>query len=451
MTHIFDSRDSRYKTPYGAVPCGTQITVTLRPPRAEGFSACDLLLFEEFSEGYWETPLSFAGEEGDRAVFTGSCSAPEQPELIWYGFRLRRENGEAVWLGKKGFCAENEITPWQQTVYDDSLPTPDWFGRGVTYQIFPDRFRRTRIPNPAGMTGDRLVHQEWEEGMEYLPDEKGEIRNRDFFGGNLTGVEEKLNYLKAIGVTTLYFCPVFEADSNHRYNTGDYEKIDPMLGTERDFRSLCRRARKLGMRVMLDGVFNHTGSNSKYFNANGEYPDLGAAQSRESPYYPWYTFLHWPERYDAWWGIRTLPAVNETHPSYVDYIVRGENSIIRRWLRLGADAWRLDVADELPLPGGGLGLPPGGRRGGLRGGHGDDPGELPPLRLLQRHEPAGHPRHSPDSDPPGDQRPRAAPGPDRPGQLPDDPGGAGEGGAAAGDRRGAAIYLPGLAHGLLRG
>ena len=348
MTHIFDSRDSRYKTPYGAVPCGTQITVTLRPPRAEGFSACDLLLFEEFSEGYWETPLSLAGEEEDRAVFTGSYSAPEQPELIWYGFRLRRENGEAVWLGKKGFCAENEITPWQQTVYDDSLPTPDWFGRGVTYQIFPDRFRRTKVPNPAGMTGDRLVHQEWEEGMEYLPDEKGEIRNRDFFGGNLTGVEEKLNYLKAIGVTTLYFCPVFEADSNHRYNTGDYEKIDPMLGTERDFRSLCRRARKLGMRVMLDGVFNHTGSNSKYFNANGEYPGLGAAQSRESPYYPWYTFLHWPERYDAWWGIRTLPAVNETHPSYVDYIVRGENSIIRRWLRLGADAWRLDVADELP-------------------------------------------------------------------------------------------------------
>ena len=348
MTHIFDSRDSRYKTPYGAVPCGTQITVTLRPPRAEGFSACDLLLFEEFSEGYWETPLSLAGEEEDRAVFTGSYSAPEQPELIWYGFRLRREDGEAVWLGKKGFCAENEITPWQQTVYDDSFPTPDWFGRGVTYQIFPDRFRRTRVPNPAGMTGDRLVHQEWEEGMEYLPDEKGEIRNRDFFGGNLTGVEEKLNYLKAIGVTTLYFCPVFEADSNHRYNTGDYEKIDPMLGTERDFRSLCRRARKLGMRVMLDGVFNHTGSNSKYFNANGEYPGLGAAQSRESPYFSWYTFQSWPDKYDAWWGVRTLPAVNEEHPEYGNFIVEGERSVIRRWLRAGADGWRLDVADELP-------------------------------------------------------------------------------------------------------
>lgn len=184
--------------------------------------------------------------------------------------------------------------------------------------------------------------------MEYLPDEKGEIRNRDFFGGSLAGVEEKLDYLKSLGVGTIYFCPIFESDSNHRYNTGDYEKIDPMLGSEEDFRRLCRKAHELGIRVMLDGVFNHTGSNSRYFNADGTYPDLGAFQSRESPYYPWYAFLFWPHRYDAWWGVKTLPAVNETCPSYMEYIIEGKNSIIRRWLRAGADAWRLDVADELP-------------------------------------------------------------------------------------------------------
>ena len=184
--------------------------------------------------------------------------------------------------------------------------------------------------------------------MDYLPDERGEIRNRDFFGGNLAGISEKLTYLKSIGVNTLYLCPIFEADSNHRYNTGDYEKIDPMLGTEEDFRLLCEKAHSLGIRIMLDGVFNHTGSNSRYFNADGTYPELGAAQSMESLYYPWYAFFHWPERYDAWWGIKTLPAVNETCPSYLDYIIRGDNSIIRRWLRAGADAWRLDVADELP-------------------------------------------------------------------------------------------------------
>ena len=348
MTNIFDPRDSLYKTPYGAVPCGTKITVTLRPPKAEGIYACQMLLFEEFTDVYWEVSMPYAGEDGDRLLFTGSYDAPDQPELIWYGFRLKRGKGETVWLGKQGLCGEEEMTRWQQTVYDGTLPTPDWFGRGVTYQIFPDRFRRTAVPDPAGMVGERVVHREWDEGMEYLPDEKGEIRNRDYFGGNLAGVEEKLEYLRDMGVETIYFCPIFEADSNHRYNTGDYEKIDPMLGTEEDFRRLCEKAHGLGMRVMLDGVFNHTGSNSKYFNALGQYPGLGAAQSRESPYYPWYTFLYWPNRYDAWWGVKTLPAVNETHPDYIRYIIEGEDSIIRRWLRAGADAWRLDVADELP-------------------------------------------------------------------------------------------------------
>ena len=348
MTCIFDPRNSQYKMPYGAVTCGEKIAITLRPDRSEDFSECALLLYEEFAEAYWEVALTLSGREGEQILFTGSYDAPDQPELIWYGFRLRRENGETVWLGKNGLCAEKELTPWQQTVYDGSLPTPDWFGRGVTYQIFPDRFFRTSIPDPAGMPGDRIVHQRWDEAMEYLPDESGEVRNRDFFGGSLAGVEKKPDYLKSLGVGTIYFCPIFEADSNHRYNTGDYEKIDPMLGTEEDFRRLCEKAHSLGLRIMLDGVFNHTGSNSRYFNANGTYPDLGAVQSMESPYYPWYAFFHWPERYDAWWGVRTLPAVNETHPTYMEYIIRGGDSIIRRWLRAGADAWRLDVADELP-------------------------------------------------------------------------------------------------------
>ena len=348
MTTIFDSRDPRYKTPYGAVPCGRRITLTLRPDLTEDFTACSLLLFEEFAEAYWEVALSPAGEEEGRKLFTGSYDTPDQPELIWYGFRLRRENGEELWLGKNGLGPEKDMARWQQTVYDATLPTPDWFGRGMTYQIFPDRFRRTAVPDPAGMPGDRVVHQSWDEGMEYLPDDRGEIRNRDFFGGSLAGVEEKLDYLKSLGVTTLYFCPIFEADSNHRYNTGDYDKVDPMLGTEEDLSRLCEKARARGIRVMLDGVFNHTGNNSRYFNACGAHPSLGAAQSYESPYISWYSFQEWPVRYDSWWGIHTLPAVNESEPSYIDFIIEGEDSVIRRWLRAGADAWRLDVADELP-------------------------------------------------------------------------------------------------------
>ena len=345
---VFDSRDARYKTPFGAVPCASRISLTLRPSSSEGFTACTAVICGEFAGSRLEVPLSPAGTEGDRALFSGSYNAPAAPELCWYCFCLTRGDGSRVWLGRNGYCGEGESVCWQQTVYDDSLSTPEWFGRGVTYQIFPDRFHRTSIPDPAGMLGDRVVHQNWDELMEYLPDERGEIRNRDFFGGSLMGIEEKLGYLKELGISTIYLCPIFESDSNHRYNTGDYDKVDPMLGTEEDLRRLCKKARDLGIHVMLDGVFNHTANNSRYFNALDAYPSLGAAQSQESPYYHWYNFQQWPDRYDAWWGIYTMPAVNESHPGYIDFIIEGDDSVIRRWLRAGADAWRLDVADELP-------------------------------------------------------------------------------------------------------
>ena len=344
---VFASRDPRYKTPYGAVPCGTEVCLTLRPPAAEGFSGCTLFIFSEFANRYLEYPLLLAGSEDGCSLFQCSYRVPEEPDLLWYCFRFLRDGDEAVWLGKNGFCGESKAICWQQTVYDASLPTPDWFGRGVTYQIFPDRFCRLALPDPAGLVGRRLVHQDWSARPE-LPEDQGRDPNRDFFGGSLRGIVEKLDYLRDLGVTTLYLCPIFESASNHRYNTADYERVDPMLGTEEDFRLLCREARDRGIHVMLDGVFNHTGSNSRYFNAEGYYPAPGAAQRQDSPYYPWYTFQSWPDQYEAWWGVRTLPAVNEMHPDYLDYIIEGENSIIRRWLRAGADAWRLDVADELP-------------------------------------------------------------------------------------------------------
>jgi len=346
---IFDSRSSDYKMPYGAVPCGTQVRFTLRPPQTEGFFDCTLVVWAEFAKERREVILSLAGTQDGCQLFTGSWPAPDLPDLVWYLFRFRRHNGEVLFLGKNGFCTqESSAISWQQTVYDNTLPTPSWFGRGVTYQIFPDRFRRAGVPLLSETPGERNLHPDWDEGLAFLAARDGETQNYDYFGGNLVGVEEKLPYLKSLGVSTIYFCPIFEADSNHRYNTADYEKIDPMLGTEEDFQRLCRKAKNMGIHVMLDGVFNHTGSNSKYFNIRGTYPTLGAAQSQDSPYYGWYTFQEWPAQYDSWWGFHTLPAVNEGHPDYIRYIIEGENSIIRRWLRAGADAWRLDVADELP-------------------------------------------------------------------------------------------------------
>ena len=334
----FNSRDERYKRPYGAVPAGTEVSFTLRPPRTGGFSEGVLIAyFESTGDERRELPMTWTGLEDGRDVFTVTLSTGGYVGLVWYSFRLEGLDGR-----------REELGPYQLTVYDGSEAVPAWFGEGCTYQIFPDRFRRTKVPDPQGMVGGRSVHTSWYEEPVYRPDANGEVRNRDFFGGDLEGIRQKLPYLHGLGVDTLYLCPIFEAPENHRYGTGDYEKIDPMLGTEEDFKALCDDAHALGMRVVLDGVFNHQGYVSRYFNGDGSYPSLGASQSQDSPYYKWYNFSHWPDQYDSWWGIYSLPAVNEGEPSYRAYIFGDEDSIIRRWLRAGADGWRLDVADELP-------------------------------------------------------------------------------------------------------
>ncbi len=340
METYFDPRDTRCKTPFGAAPCSTEVRFTLFD---DAFCGCELLVYREFAGAEDVCPLPPA-ESG----FAGTYTVPGEGELCWYVFRLTRWDGTLSYLGKNGLRPDRDgAERWQLTVYEDT-GTPDWFGRGVTYQIFPDRFRRTGTPDVSGMVGRRWLHESWDDQPVFRPDEDGQITNRDFFGGSLAGITEKLDYLQSLSVTTLYLNPIFEAASNHRYDTADYRAIDPLLGDEETFRTLCREAHKRGMRVMLDGVFNHTGSRSRYFNADGFYPELGAAQSQDSPYYDWYSFHPWPTDYDAWWGVKTLPAVNEQRPAYRQFIFKGEDSVVRHWLRCGADGWRLDVADELP-------------------------------------------------------------------------------------------------------
>lgn len=333
----YNSRDIRCKSPFGAVPSGQEVTFTLRPPRTEGYTAAALTArLEQEGDRIIELPLSWTGLEGSRDLFSAALDTGGYVGLIWYSLCLSRPDGTGDKTGE-----------YQLTVYDGSETVPAWFGEGMTYQIFPDRFCRTRIPDPAGMPGGRWVHQSWEEEPVFGPDAHGEVRNRDFFGGDLRGVLEKLPYLKGLGVETLYFCPIFEGPENHRYGTGDYEKIDPMLGTGEDFTALCAAAHGLGMRVMLDGVFNHTAFVSKYFNGDGSYPTLGAAQSLDSPYHDWFWWEHWPDQYASWWGIYSMPTTNKKNAAWLEYVT-GENGVIRSWLRAGADGWRLDVADELP-------------------------------------------------------------------------------------------------------
>ena len=344
---VFDSRSESCKKPYGAVPCGTAVSYTVRPLRREGWSRCVLVTQREFSGQTAELDLPCTGQDGDRNRFSGIFSAPAEPELVWYWFRLFREDGSSILLDRSGYHGGENVQSWQLTVYEESF-TPAWFGCGVVYQIFPDRFCRLELPDPAGMVGSRTIHENWSNLPDWRPDAQGEVRNCDFFGGSLQGILSKLDDLADFGVTVLYLNPIFESASNHRYNTADYRAIDPMLGTEDDFHHLCQEAKRRGIRVILDGVFNHTGSQSRYFNADGFYSDTGAAQSPDSPYYHWYSFHPWPADYDAWWGIRTLPAVREDAPDYRNFIIRGQDSVVRHWLRAGASGWRLDVADELP-------------------------------------------------------------------------------------------------------
>ena len=230
------------------------------------------------------------------------------------------------------------------TVYSNDYQTPEWFKGGVMYQIFPDRFCKAgTMPDIKG----RIRREDWGGEPYYRPNEFGKVLNNDFFGGNFKGIQSKLPYLKELGVTTIYLNPIFEAASNHRYDTSDYKKVDPFLGSEEDFISLIKEAQKQNIRIILDGVFNHTGDDSVYFNKYNRYDSLGAYQSMDSPYFSWYSFQEFPEKYESWWGIDILPSVNESSKSYQNFLF-DEGGVIKKWLSLGIGGYRLDVADELP-------------------------------------------------------------------------------------------------------
>ena len=235
---------------------------------------------------------------------------------------------------------------FQITVYDPDFQVPRYMRDGIMYQIFPDRFYRSKMPSSPRK--EIFIHENWDDVPIMMPNSRTDNQALDFYGGDLNGIREKLPYLESLGVTVIYLNPIFLSRSNHRYDTGDYTRIDPMLGTEEDFRTLCAECEKRGMRVMLDGVFNHTGDDSIYFNRYGTFPEKGAYQSMQSRWSKWYTFTRFPNTYACWWGIDNVPTVNKDDPDYQEFIL-GEDGIVRRWLAAGAGAWRLDVADELSM------------------------------------------------------------------------------------------------------
>ena len=344
-----DSRDPRFRRPTGAVETGGRVRLSVSAPEAE---KCDLILFRD-----GEPPRRFAmAESGD--LFSCTVTVPERVGIVWYYFEASYcgtplcYGNDSDSLGGEGREGTN---PYQITVYAPSV-TPEWYKNGVVYQIFPDRFARggdfrrrwgDKCAHPLRGRAKYLLSEDWDDAPFYTKRPDNTVTRWQFFGGTLEGIREKLPYLRGLGVTVLYLNPIFLAASNHRYDTADYFTVDPLLGDEESFRLLCETAGENGIRILLDGVFSHTGADSRYFNRNGTFPEPGAWQGEASPYYKWYTFRDAPGEYDCWWGFTDLPNVRELDPGFLDMIC-GENGVIRKWLRLGASGWRLDVADELP-------------------------------------------------------------------------------------------------------
>ena len=342
MRLYHDSFSAQYRSPLGAAPCLSKVTLRMRAPSA----AEAALRFYDGSEKWF--PMT----NEKNGWFSCEVPMPDIPILCWYDFRAKDAHGKTYALGapQDGLGGEGVQTAspraWQITVYDPAYQTPGWMHHGVMYQIFPDRFYKK---------GDFLqrreecyYHEDWNDDPILMPEGGDDNCARDFFGGNLAGITEKLPYLKDLGVTVLYLNPIFQARSNHRYDTADYEKIDPLLGTNEDFVALCAAAREAGIRVMLDGVFSHTGEDSVYFNRYGRFPSVGACQSTQSAYYPWYKFSRYPDEYAAWWGFHTLPELDKSNPTYQLFMFR-EDGVVRQWIRRGSSGWRLDVADELSM------------------------------------------------------------------------------------------------------
>ncbi len=345
MRILYNSKNEYYKSPFGCLRQNELCTLRIKIPISCQTEEVCLCINSE-SGIKMTVPFTFELTDGEYEVYNTQFSL-FACDLYFYYFNIKTRN-ESFDLFKQGDDTNIGVGDlWQITCFDKEYDTPADFKGRVMYQIFPDRFAKSGEVDPEGKLMPYNLHKDMNDTPVYLPDEKGRITNSDFFGGNLLGIIEKLPYIKDMGVGIIYLNPIFMAYSNHRYDTADYKKIDPLLGTEEDFKTLCQEAHKLDMKIILDGVFSHTGSNSVYFDVNGVFGN-GAVSNPDSPYRDWYQFEDYPTQYTSWWGIDTLPCVNELNPNYMDYIIYSSDSVICHWLNLGADGFRLDVADELP-------------------------------------------------------------------------------------------------------
>lgn len=361
------STEIEYREPLGAVRAGAAVRLALMAlsegEKDHNYGDYEVALLMGNPEGDWEEiRMELSRPDDSRGIWTGAWKAPEKVGAYLYYFRIRR--GEELFFygagyGKnsgQGGAIAGIPACYQLTVYDRTFETPEWFQNATMYQIFPDRFARGRKENlTEGIHYHRSMgrkvyeHKSWEEIPYYQAlDGEKDYNPSDFFGGDLEGIRQHLDYFQEMGITCLYLNPIVEADSNHRYNTADYKMVDPILGTEQDLKQLFAEAEERGIRILLDGVYSHTGADSIYFNKNNNYPGVGAYQSPASPYAGWYNFDRDRRQYKSWWGFESLPEVNELNPTWQKYVIKDDHSVFRHWLDMGAGGFRLDVADELP-------------------------------------------------------------------------------------------------------
>ena len=369
-----------HKRPYGATAVGKETTivfpldaslnikrvfVVLRKVFGVGCEYCDCLRENSYSVGEvggaFDThddreahayqynlrfELSFRRREDGQDIFEGAFALGEYG-VFNYRFEGEYADGSLAFFGRDfdGTAIMGDWLPeWQLTVSKYDYKTPNSAKSGVIYQIFADRFARDGDVN---FTKHGRLHADWYERPD-VEEEGKEYRADDFFGGNIKGILSRLDYIKSLGVTMLYLSPIFESGSNHRYDTGDYMKIDELFGTEEEFRTLVVEAKKHGIKIMLDGVFNHTGADSVYFNREGHYDSVGAYQSKESPYADWYDFEEFPDKYNCWWGSTVVPTVNKSAKGYQELLL-GKGGVLEKWTKMDIKGWRLDVVDELPI------------------------------------------------------------------------------------------------------
>lgn len=394
LTTHFNSRASESKTPFGAQPAGTEFTFSVGND-APGLKQATLVIERRRMSGNQEQldyePLArIAMTPHSRGLGVGFSTRYRFADIGVYGYwfelemydgtryALQNNTDTVYWTREKGSmgpaaverlpASPRHIRRYRQTIYAPDFKVPDWARDIVYYYVFPERFRngdKANDPRPGGgraqdryQTGDVERHARWNE-KPFKPgtgDGSDTVFNNDFFGGDLQGLIDKLDYIKSVGANALYLTPVFRAPSNHKYDAADYKQIDPAFGSNDDFVRLCAEAAKRGIRVIPDTSLNHVGADSPYFNRFNNFPAGGAFDGGKpnpaSPYYSWFKFK--PEekdpakQYQGWVGVADLPEIDKSSPAFRAYAYRDADSVTNLWLDRGAAGWRMDVAPWVP-------------------------------------------------------------------------------------------------------